>query len=98
MGCGVLGAVSLQWLDAAPRSPLDGAQPSRQLCSERNAKQRRAELLLRGREKVPGPEFGGHLSLSCAGELLAAALCEAALLGNNFLLCSNIVEIMPLRN
>lgn len=51
VSCGVLGAVPLQWLDAAPHPSLGGgSQPSRQLCSERNAKQRGRELR---REKAP---------------------------------------------
>lgn len=80
---------------AVPHPSLAGdSQPSRQLCSERNAKQRGRELSLQGMETAPRPEFGQHLSLLLYWwKFLAAALLE-----NNFLLYSNIVVIMPLRN
>lgn len=80
------------------------SQLSRQLCFKSNAKQgereRERELTFVGkREDTQVSEFSHRLSLFlCWWKLLVAALREAALLENNFLLYSNLAEIIPLRN
>jgi len=63
-----------------------------------NAERARARVVGK-RENAQRSEFGWCLSLLLRWwKLLAAALHEAALLENNFLLYSNLVERMPQRN
>ena len=75
--------------------PAERAAVLRKQCK---AERKRARVAGQG-EDTQRSEFGWHLSLFlCWWKLLAAALHEAALLENNFLLYSTLVEIMPLRN
>lgn len=102
MSCGALCGVPLRQLGAAlwMEIPAEQAAVLQKQCKAGRERERERELTFVGkREDTQVSEFSHRLSLFlCWWKLLVAALREAALLENNFLLYSNLAEIIPLRN